>query len=443
MAGTLSNYNFGGDGVNLVKNKLELGDHEALQLQNAEYVPDGVAGGRGSLTKRGGLQALNGVALAGSVLGLLGLNLKTGYTRTIYAARGTATANTWRTSTDGTTWANIATPLAAADIDKFTDANGTRDARRMAAIRNAIIYPGNAYTKATNNPPIVLWNGTDALTVGAVPVGPSATALTPAFAIVDWLTANGKLYLAVHDPGGSAPNLAGRVLSLDLQTGVMSQIATAFGNATGEKSGGYPCCLCFYQNQLFVGLQGSNTTDGIGTVVRCYPTVDTTWTNDVATLSGYPCSIAPFKGDLLVCTESSVSTGAKIYRRAATTKAYVASFTSGGGAGGTGFCTSLIEYSGAIYAVEYHTTGPIIHIKTSTDGITFSTDRDVDATDGGVAGNYPAGTVVLDSKLYYVFRATTASAVDGFIMQKASGTWTKVDAAVNLAGPLAVLVERV
>lgn len=443
MAGNFSVYNIGGDGVNLVKDPLELGDQEAVRLQNAEFVPNAGQGGKGALSKRGGLAALN-AALSGAVTGMIGLNLKTTYTRTMYAARGTATANTWRKSTDGTTWADTASPsLAHAKIADFADANGLRDLRRVASVRNLIAYPGDVYTVGTNNPPLVIWDGTEGFTVTAIPVGPSATALTPAYAIVDSIVVKGKLYMAIHDPGGAAPALAGRVVSLDLQSGKLTQIAAAFGSGTGEQGGGYPCCLCWYQEQLFVGLQGSNTTDAIGTVVRCRPDLDTTWTSDVATLSGYPCSLVVFRGDLLVGTQSSVATAEKIYRRAATTKAYVASFT-GVGAGAAAYCTSGIVYGTSVYFVQYHNTAPTIHVKVSTDGITFTTDRDVDATDGAVAGNTPAGAVVFGTvaSLYIVFRATTTTATDGFTMQNTAGVWTKVDVARNLSGPLVTLVER-
>lgn len=443
MSGNLANYNFGGGGVNLVKDPLEMGDDEATQLQNAEYDADAATSGKGALQMRGGLVALNASPLAGTVLGLLGLAMDTTYTRTLYAARGTATANTWRTSVDGTTWGDVVTLLAAARIGDFTDNNGLRDARRIGAIRNLIVYPGDAYTVATDNPPLLVWDGTEGFTVAAIPVGPSATALTPAFAIVDSLVANGNLYLAIKDPGGTAPNLCGRVLQVDLQSGVIKQIANAFGNGTGEKAGGSPCCLAWYQNQLFVGLQGSNTTDAIGNIVRCFPTVDATWTTDVSTLSGYPCSLCVFNGDLYAGTESSVATGARVYKRAATTKAWTAQYTSAGGSGGTGFMTSLIEYASALYAFEYHSTAPTILIKRTTDGTTWTSDRDVAATDGGVAANYPGNAVLGGSSdLFVAYRSTTTTATDGFILRRVGGTWSKVDAARNLAGQLTLLVTR-
>jgi hypothetical protein len=327
-ADALSNYGFGKDGVNLVKNPLQMGDGEGLKFQNAEYVPDANRGGEGALAKRGGLAALNGSALAGSVLGMIGLNLKTTYTRTLYVGKGTQNGNTFRTTTDGTTFANHATALQPAVPSKFADAGGARDARRIASFRNFIVYPYSSYTVGTNNPSIALWDGADAVQVGAIPVGPSATASTPAYAIVDMLVANGQIYFAVHDPGGSGANLAGRVMSLNLETGVIKQIAAPFGNGTGEITGGYPCCLAYYKDQLWAGLQINATTDNVGKVVRCYPDIDSTWTADVSNLSGSPCSMAVYKGDLYAGVESSAANNCKVYKRTATTNAWAASFTS-------------------------------------------------------------------------------------------------------------------
>lgn len=426
--------------MNIIKNPLQLADNEVTLSQNAEVVYDANPAGVGALTKRGGLSVLNSSALAGSVLGMLGLNLKTTYVRTLYAARGTATANTFARSTNGTVWTNTALPLAPADPDKFTDANGTRDARRMAAIKNFIVYPGNAYTKGTDKPPIDLWDGTNAYTVESIPFGPSATAATPAYAITDWLTANGVLYLAVHDPGGAAPALAGRVMSLNLESGVLKQVANAFGSATGEQGGGYPSALSWYKGQLYVGLNGSTTTDGIGTIVRAFPGVSTTWTADTTTLSGHVSTLAVFNGDLYVGTQSSSATGARIYKQASNATAYTVQFTSAAGVGDTGHIASMMEYNLELYAVEYYTS--VINIKKSADGTTWTTDRDVVATDGATS-QLPAGTVTFNNglDLYYVFRATTATATDGFILRKNSGSYTKV-LTDNLGGPLAILVER-
>ena len=444
MADTLSNYNFGGGGCNLVKNPLQLATDEATQLQNAELIPDANIGGKGALSKRGGLAALNGSALAGSILGMIGLNLKTSYTRTLYAARGTEDANTFMTSTNGTSWSDSSSALAHVSPASLDDQNGTRDAHRFASFKNFLVYPSNDYTSGSGKPPINLWDGTNALEIAEVPFGPSGTAETASYAITDMIVANGKIYFATHEQGGSTPNLCGRVLSLNLQTGLIHQIANSFGAGTGEMTGGYPSCLCWYQNQLFVGLNNGATTDGIGKIVRCYPDIDTDWTSDTATLVSSISSLCIFKGDLYVGAQSSASTGARLYKRAAATQAYTTQLTSASGAGGDGHYGHLIVYSDELYAVEYFSGGTdVVHIIKSSDGTTFATDRDVDSVDGvdATTPQMPGGALVLSSALYYVFRATTATATDGYILRKASGTWTKV-VTDNFGGPINVLVMR-
>src|SRR3990167_10416482 len=88
-ASKLSLKDVGGGGVNLVKGPLQLADNELTQAQNAEFVLNEASGGIGVLSKRGGLAALNGSAMAGTVHGMIGLPLETTYTRTLYAARQT------------------------------------------------------------------------------------------------------------------------------------------------------------------------------------------------------------------------------------------------------------------------------------------------------------------------------------------------------------------
>lgn len=436
-------YAFGQGGVNLVKGPLQLSDDELLQGQNAEIVRDQNTSGDGVLSKRGGLQPLNADALAGSVTGLVGLNVKTNYTRTLYVMRGSEDANTFRTTTDGTTWTDTGDPLAPAINSKFTDADGERDARRMVAFRNAILYPYDTYTKGTDKPILALWDGAEALQVTAIPFGPSATSQTPAYAIVDMLTANGQIYFAIHDPGGSGVNLAGRVMSLDLATGAIKQVAAAFGSGTGETTGGYPSCLAFYQGQLYAGLQGNSTTDGIGKIVRCLPDVDTTWTTDVSNLSGFPCSMAIYKGELFVGTRSSTSSNCKVYKRTASAGTYDASFTSSAGAAGTAFCGALIVYNDELYCCEYFSGATdVVHIK-KFDNSSWTTDRDVDSSDSTdtTTPQMPGGSILFGSDLYFVFRANAVDATNGFVLRKSGGSWSKVDTD-NYNGSLAVLVER-
>ena len=441
MGDTVRNYAFGIDGVNLVKDPLKLGLSEATQLQNAEVVPDEARGGTAALMMRGGLAALNGSALAGSVTGIFGWPLKTTFTRTLHAALQSADADLFRTSTNGSTWASTSTPALLAVNTKYADEANERAARRMVSFRSFVLYAGDGYTQDTDDPIITLYDGSASVTVASIKFGPSSNA-SPPFAITDMLTANGKVYFAIHDPGGTAPNISGRVLSLDLDSGKISQIANSFGGGTGEVAGGAPSALAFYNGQLWVGLNTGNTTNAIGKIVRCYPDVDTTWTSDVANLVQSISSLGVFKGNLFAGTYSSVSTGAQIYERSATAGTWTSRFTSGGGAAGNGHIKPLFVFEGSLYAVEYHATTPIIHVKSSSDGTTWATDRDLDGSDSAVADNFPGQMVILSSKLYLVMRSTTVSATNGFVMERtAGGTWTKRDTD-NFSGPISVLVQR-
>lgn len=458
MAGKLNLYDIGGGGVNLVKSPLQLADNEATQLQNAEYNRDGVAGGTGSLSKRGGLSKLNSSALAGAVYGMVGLNLKTTYTRTLYAARGDEDTNSFMTSTDGATWADTATPLDPINLDFHTTLDGEFVARRIASFRNYLIYAGFDYVQNTDKPVINLWDGTTGTEIYEVPFGPSATASTPAIVITDFLVANGTVYFAVHDPtADSGPSYAGRVLALDLETGIIKQIANPFGDGTNEVDNGYPSCLAFYHNQLFVGLNSGGTTDGIGEVVRCYPDLDTTWTVDVSNLSGNPVSLAVYKGDLYAGLKSSASTAGRVSKRTASTGAWTTSFTSSGGANGEAQIASLTVFGDLLFGIDWFDdvtdsgAAVLVHI-IRYDGSSWNTDRDVDANDSmavadsGVGAQRPGGMAILNSKLYVVFSATASNTADGFILERSTsdsgnGSWTVVKRD-NFAGPIAVLVTR-
>jgi hypothetical protein len=441
MGDIIKNYEFGLDGVNIVVDPLKMSQREATQLQNAEIRQDADSAGAAALVMRGGLVALNGSALSGSILGGMGWPLKTTFTRTLYAALQTEDADQWKTSTDGTTWADVSSPAVAAVNTKYADETNERASRRMVSFRAFVLFAGNGYTQDTDDPIIVLWDGTTSVTVTSIKYGPSGDG-NPPFAITDMLVADGKIFFAIHEPGGSAPHLCGRVLSLNLDTGVVKQIANGFGGVNPEVDGGAPSALAFYKGQLWVGLNTGNSTDGIGKIVRCYPDVDTTWTTDVSNLSQGISSLGVFKGMLFAGTYSSASTGARIYERSATAATWAARFTSGGGADGNGHIKPLHVFNGSLYAVEYHATAPTIHVKSSADGTTWNTDRDLDSSDSAAEGNFPGQMVTHNDMLFLVMRSTAVDQADGFIMERTTGgTWTK-RSTDNYGGPIAVLVQR-
>lgn len=449
MAGNLANYSFGGGGVNLVKGPLELGDDEATKLQNAEYRADQLSGGDGALCKREGHAALNGSALAGALLGMVSLPLQTNYVRTMYASLGEFDSDTFSKTVNGTVWTSVQTLLAAARWDT-SDHEGFGSAaqsggRNSVSYKNIIFYPGNNYVTSISTPanntslPLVAWDGSNAFTVFSLPVGPSSSDGNFPFSVSDMIQANGIIYLAVHDPvnGGT---LKGRVLAYDPAAATVVQVATGFSGTTGDMSGGAPACLAWHQGQLFVGLDNGNGTNGVGKVVRCYPAIDTAWTVDVSNLDGYPKSMAVYLGDLYVGIRGTASTNAAVWKRSQATGAWASSdaLTTSGVA----YVSGLIVYSGNLYATTFSDGGADVEKIRKFDGTTWSTDRDVAATDctAGIAQHVGMFTV-MGNDLYAAFKSIGYNTNDGFVLRKTGGTWSKV-LTDNINGRLLVLTER-
>lgn len=445
MGGSFSNYNVGAEGVNLVKDPLELSDSEATQLQNAELVPDESKGGQGALSKRSGLAALNGSALAGSVLGMISLPLQTTFTRSLVAFLGDAAANTLSTSTDGTTWTATSTPgRAMLQTGRSLDGSAHKGPARSASIRSMILYAGNDYTDGSTNPPILFWDGTTAGELTRVTAAPTGDG-TPPKMIKDWIVANGKVYFSVNDPRpGTA--YAGAVYELNMDSGVVKMIGTAFGDAPGQ-TGGLPRCMIWYQGKLWVGLHAVGSAGAaLGRMVSIDPAAESTWTVEGAVFTGFPISIAEFLGELYIGTEEQESIlRSGVIKRTSSTGLYASVYS--GGSDGDAHLSCLTVFDSALYAVEFHASATdILHVKKTTDGSTWTTDLDMDASvTGSVLTSiplYPGDALVFDSKLYIAFKSTMSSATDGFVMQRTIGAvWTKVLSG-NIQGTLGTLVAR-
>ena len=429
--GKINNYDFGGGGNNRVKNPLQLADNELTQSQNAELIPDEAKGGEGALSKRGGLSALT-TALAGAISGLGTLPLQTTYTRYLYVSLQNADADRFLSSTDGTTFVATSSPLLAMDEDAYgggIKAGGLR----MGTFGKALYYPGDDIS-ASLGPALQSWDGTNAFTVGRIPTGPSSDG-TACLSIGDVLVANGKVYFTVFDPPASTPNARGRVLSFNPNTGQMKQICEAFGTAP-FMTAGQPISLAFYNGQLWAGLD--DRAAGAGKVVRCYPDVDETWTVDTAALDGPVYSLESYRGNLYAA-QFKGGANALISVRTASTGLWTTSYT--GSAVANAYIKGLTVFNDELYAVE-HATTPLVHVK-KFDGSSWTTDRDMDSSDGAVAGNFPEGLLVFNSALFVAVRATTSSAADGFVMKRTTaGVWSKIVAAENIGGYLGELVTR-
>lgn len=449
MGGNIAVYGFGSGGVNLVKDPLELDDEEATLLQNAEIVPDETKGGEGSLSKRGGLAALTS-ALAGSILGIVALPLQTTYVRTLYVAFGDLATGTrtWKSSTDGTTFTDTTSPLLHATDDKYKTFSAGVAAleycqRRVASWRNLMIYPGDSFVQGTANPPLVAFaEGAAGYTYTSIPAGPNSTTGAPPAVISDMLVANGLIYLAVIDPAYSG-TLKGRVLKLDPRTGVLSQVANAFGGQTGEQAGGAPICLEWFNGQLWVGLHNGNDGSSSGYVCRCYPGADSTWTQDTATLSGFPMGLKGFKGNLYVAMQGNKGT-AGVAKRTTSTGAWANVDTFGPSADGV--AGALTVYSDTLYYVRYDNGGGhLCVIRKSTDGSAWSTDLDIESAYTKTAGTdwfEPVHALTLGSDLFISFRSGDNNDTNGQLLKLSGGSWSRALSDVNLQGGMAVLVTR-
>lgn len=445
MPGKINLFQLGYGGVNNTKDPLHLADNELTQAQNAEIVEDVNVGGAGALAKRGGLQALNSSPLSGSVTGIFSFPILTSFTRTLYAGLGTHSSSTFKTTTNGTSWTNTSTPNAPVSPAKYGNENDVRTARRCAvAWNNFIYYAGNTYTQNTDNPDIQVFDGTTGQLVTRIAIGGEGNT-SPAYVVTDMLAANSVIYIAVHDPGGSGTSPAGRVLQYDPVSDTLSQVMNAFGpTGSGNQTGGYPAALAYYQGQLWVGQNNNATTDGIGQLVRGYPSVSTTWTVEKSNFVSSITSISSFLGDLYVATMSSASNGAQIYKRASGTGTWTSQVTSASGAGDNGHYGNLLNDStnGACYATEYFASTDVLKILRTTDGSTWSVDRDVEANDSPQSPpNFPGAALIYSGDIFYVFKATSGTNADGFIMRRHSGTWSKVDTD-NYGGPLVQLTVR-
>ncbi len=442
MGGHISIYGFGGGGVNIVKDPLELDDSEATQLQNAELVPDEAKGGEGSLSKRGGLQALTS-ALAGAILGIIALPLQTTYVRTLYVAFGDLATGTrtFKKTTDGTTFTDTTTPLLYATDEKFRAITGPEYSwRRIVSYKNQLFYNGNVYVQDTANPPIVAFNGTDAYTLTSIPAGSNSTTGGPPGVVTDMLVANGVIYVSVIDPAYSG-TLKGRVLVLDPRTGILQQVANAFGPGTGEQTGGVPLCLAWFNGQLWVGQ--STAASGAGSVCRCYPNADSVWTQDSAAMTGGVMTLMGFKGNLYAGMNGTDST-AGVMKRTTSTGAWanVDTFV----ASADGIAGAMQVYNDTLYYVRYDNAGN--HkclIRKSSDGTTWTTDLDIESAYTKTAGTNwfePQHAMLLGNDMFISFRSSDHDNADGQLLKLSGGVWSRALSDLNIQGGMGVLVTR-
>jgi hypothetical protein len=451
----IKGYGLGSGGVNVVKSPLHLDDNELTKAQNA--VPDNTSG-LGSIRKRDGLVALNAVALSGAVTGIVGLPLPDfgAVTRTMYAALGNATANTWKKSTDGTTWTDATSPVRAQRRTKLSDPSAIFFVNnRMVAIDHRLLFPNDNYiqypTASSDAPPYNMFDGTNDTTIAQIPFNPGSGATpgtTDSYYVTDSCLHKGELYIGVFDPVGGSPNRNGRVFKLDYLNGTLTQIGNAFGDGADEVVGGMPWALCSYQGLLYVGVYGI-TGAGVGRVYKINTSVSPgTWTEDNPTgspLNGYITSMRQWQGDLYIaCMEDDGATASVIFKR--TAAGVYSVVKTGTGIDGGNYWAVLGEFGDTpantnLYACNINTSGTpdTNEIWRCDVSGTWTLDKDVFAA---YAQNLHVGQmVVFGGAMYIVYPTSSDSGVDGFILKRtAAGTYTRPLTGANLRGFIETLV---
>jgi hypothetical protein len=440
--GKLDIYNIGKGGVNNTKSPLHLEDTELVSCQNAEPNLEGREGG---LRKRGGFEVVNASALnsGASIHGLVNLPLLTTFTYTLFAQilDPSSATGTWYTSADGSTWTPVSVPQRAATWVSGSFPNVNYFNPRIVNVKNSLIYPGDDY---------VVWNGANytdptlrAYIDGAtdvkltdINIGAEGTAGSSPYALTDMVVVNGKLYFGVYEQ--STATNGGRVLSMDLSTGIIKQVGNQFGGGSTAVSGGIPWTLCSYRGQLYCGLHGISGASS-GKVVRINPDADSTWTTDVTGLQGYPISLCVYKGDLYAGLQGDTAEAALVVRRAAGTGSWSTSDTGAGSTTGVKYYGTLIVHNGTLLAVYHHTNDDLLTVR-AFDGTTWTTDVDIDSnftptgvTDFGAVKPGQANILPADGALYLIVRADGTATTNGFIMKRTTaGSWSIATQGKNL-----------
>lgn len=283
----------------------------------------------------------------------------------------TDTGGWWRSSNGFLGGADlVATPLVPKHPrawDKLAPFTGGTNAGVLggspsatASVKNHFIYPGDAYTQGTNEPPIRIFDGLSDRLMTTLP----SIAGVPPKAIVSIFQNAGTIYLSTLDSGTSASDFAGRVFTFDPNSGVLVQVGTQF---TG---GEVPYAFEWHEGRLWLG-----TNKGNGTAGKVYffrPGIDTAWTQDrsLSTDSlGGVCSLKSFQGKLYVGSDNVGGASAKVIVR--TSDGTYSSTLTGAGTGTYNGFLTLGVFQNNLYA-SYWDASPIALIK-KFDGTTWST----------------------------------------------------------------------
>lgn len=437
MGANIPDYEIGSQGVNIVATPLHTPDGGLLVAKNVEFIREFGIGGLG--TRRGIAKLPGSSVLAGDVNALVNAPFPLYSEVDLMVGLNAGETPSWKKSVDGTTYTNLTTGVIerTAGITKSpTNASSIFLGQRAASFRNQFYFAGDNYVVDTSAPPLVNWNGTLSFEQFSIPNNPTSGAVCKW--ISDLFVFNGFIYIAVYDPGGSAPNHKGRVMQYDPSNGELTLVGNAFGQGTGENAGGFPFCLTSYLGYLWAGTYGISGNNQ-GKVYRIQPGVDSTWTLDLtATLhNGYYMSLCQYRSELFAATDAD-SSGTSIIQKRTSVGVWSTSFTAPNN--NVSYCGGMIVFNDLLFAA-YYGPGVKSYIKVY-NGSAWTTDKDVGVD---YAIKAPGAPFIYGGALYWPFLGSDSSGTNttGFVLKRTTaGTWTKVLDQFGIRGGLGQFIPE-
>jgi hypothetical protein len=193
---------------------------------------------------------------------------------------------------------------------------------------NRMVYAPGGYTVGTDLPTIRNFDGVSDREVASLPK--TATGGIPK-GVVTMLSANGTVYLTTLDSGTSASDFAGRVFELDMESGNLTQIGSAFS------SGQLPYCLAWHNGRLWMGTNSGAPGTTVGKIYYMRQDgVDTDWTIENTLTAACAVCMLSYRGLLYIGCSASAGNSAKVLVRGVD-NAYTTSRTGAGTAANNAF----------------------------------------------------------------------------------------------------------
>lgn len=449
MADEIPEFLVGDAGVQLTSSPLHTPAGGLLSAQNCEFIRDMGLGGIGS---RLGMARLNGSALAGSVAHLT--NLPFAYPNPLVMMVGLNAGETdsWLKTTDGSSFTAVSAAVAKKPIavDKFT-ANLSVNLhpgfwfmpQRSASYKRRFYYASDDYVVwypgivvTATRPPLAQYDGTNSYELFRLPDNPTSPAGSYPHWIIGLWMFDGLIWMTTYDPTGTAPNLKGRVVTFDPETGTMKLIGNRFGDGTGEAGRGMPWGLASFAGKMFcvtLGISGSIPEPG-GRVYSIQAGIDDTWATDrtFASDAQFGNDIIVYRGNLYVGTNGTAFLEPLVEKRTPG-GTWSNSFTAPGV--GQGYCGGFVEFDGNLYCCLFQ-SGVRCLIK-KFDGSSWTTDKDI-GVDYGTLIHAPGTPIIFNNDLYWpFFNSTSGVAMTNFLTKRTTGgVWTRPLTSRGLRGGL-------